>query len=113
MSSPGRGQFVPQGSVGTRCPSAPNGLSSPAAPNQRCYLAQGSQVGLDAWCAAPEVFQGPLCPSWRLAGGRYQPSSPTPVSIAQILGLATCLPATYRCLNHSQIKAFFCAVQNR
>ena len=118
-SSPARGLSSPQGDVGTCCPRAPNSFSSPAAPKQHWYLAQRLQVGLDTQRTALEVFPGPVMSlaavSWRdiLA---QQPHSC--LSIMQVLGLATCMPATYRCLNRSQgwrrqIKVFLCTVQNR
>lgn len=102
-SSPARGLSLPQGNVETRCPRVPNSLFSLAAPKQHWYLAQRLQVGLDTWCSALEVFPGPVMSlaavSWRemLAQEPY-----SCLSIMQVLGSATCMPVTYRCLNWSQ-----------
>lgn len=118
-SSPARGLSLPQGDVGTRYPRAPNGLSSPAAPKQHWYLARRLQAGLDTRCTTPEVFPGPIMSlaavGWREMSAQKLCSC---LSIAWVLGSATCTPATYRCWNRSQgwrrqIKVFLCTVQNR
>lgn len=118
-SSPARGLSLPQGDVGMRYPRAPDGLSRPAAPKQCWYLAQRLQAGSDTRCTALEVFPGPVMSL--AAVSRREMLSQQPhscLSIVQVLGSATCTPATYQCLNRSQgwrrqIKVFLCTIQNR